>query len=141
MFTIKQSPVHTGNPLDNAIANMGEYSEMESDAVYLERDQAKIPEVKSVIVDFPLTMLFSVKEIPSVNNGTSKSPSAIRFNLKGSKPTQNLYFHSGKSTMIKFFEELHQHILLYRYSCYGESEKVVRNCKKIHFYLNYNLCE
>ena len=119
VFTIKQSPVNTGNPLDNAIANMGEYSEMDSDVVYLEREQAKVPEIKSVVVDFPLTMLFSVKEIPSVNNGTSKSPPAIRFNLKGTKPTQNLYFHSGKSTMIKFFDELHQHILLYRYCCYG----------------------
>ena len=87
---------------------------METDAVYLEREQAKIPDIKSVIVDFPLTMLFSVKEVSCRTNGTSKSHPAIRFNLKGSKPTQNLYFHSGKGTMIKFFEELQQHILLYR---------------------------
>ena len=98
---------------------MGNYSEMDSDAVYLEREQAKIPDVKSVVVDFPLAMLFSVKEISAVSSGGSKSFPAIRFNLKGTRPTQNLYFHSGKGTLIKFFEELHQHIVLFRYGCYG----------------------
>ncbi|KAI6658013.1 TBC1 domain family member 15-like [Oopsacas minuta] len=115
IFTIKQSPKHTENPLDNAIANLGVYSDLDADAVYLERDQAKIPEIRSVVVDFPLSMLFSVKEIPGKSNGESKSHPAIRFNLNGTKPTQILYFHSGKATMIKFLSELERHVLLHRH--------------------------
>ena len=100
--------------MDNAIAKLGEYTDIGTDAVFLEREHAKIPEIKSIIVDFPLTMLFSVKEVQCKSNGARKSHPAIRFHLKGSKPTQNLYFHSGKSTMLRFYEELEKHILLHR---------------------------